>query len=387
MAVNDCLPRPSITELRDQILSEYRARVLAGRPVPDGDLSEILAFIYAGAAWQVHGDIRRLYGQLFLESMCPENVIVLGDSMGLGRKPATLAHGWLELTGTPEAAIPSDIEFTREGGLEYVLDPDAHQPIEIDANGVAVVFVRATTTGPAGNVDPGGEIAISSAADGIDATATVSGNGIVGGANQETAEELRQRLIRRRRTAVSVGNLAWYRTIILSYPGVTRVCFSGCDCIECCVGPFVTAYPFLDAVYPSNYGVAPQGTLNDIQTFVWGNPMGRGLGKAPAGAIGQCLCAAPAQVRVTVRGTTSINPAKTELVRAGLVEFFRARGCVGETICGSELSQAINAAVPGLCFGWVEMTGDDVTPLDGNTRFKIACSKFPVLQHLSFSVR
>jgi hypothetical protein len=270
-----------------------------------------------------------------------------------------------------------------------VISGVASNPGEIGEGGGATVLVQAKQPGVDGNlfVARGSEfgMTMSSSYAGIDQRAILHPPGLAGGTDTETCEELRARLIALRRQPVTSGNLAFYDAAVRSFPGVQRVCFSGCKCANCQCGPIVGIYPFFDAgVYPP-YGVPPSLVNDDILTYVFGENNGAGEGLAPIGAIGQVMCAQPAMLSVNVYTTQNVNPQLHAVIRSAIVEFFNTVSCVGERFCLSALQQSITVTVPRICIRAVHVCGDDATMADGMV--KVACGKFPVVERVSVQAR
>lgn len=387
MAVNDCINRPTVEEIRDGINAEFSANLLGGKPVLPNSTPDIVANIIAGVHFEVWGDLAKAYSQFFIPSMCCDTLYTFAASIGINPKAPAKAAGFVKIKGIAGAAIPAALEVVSPASQEYQLAADYPNPSVFGADGYAVVYVRAILAGAAGNLVAPAALVTSAAYPNTDSPVELMADGITGGAEEETCDELRARLLAQRRKACVAGNLAFYEQAIRSYPGVTRVCFSGCACQQCCDSALITAYPFMDNVYPATRGVPPKAVADAIARYVFGHPMGAGKGLAPIGAYGQMLCAQPCPVDVHVRGVKPITPRSRELIAAAITEYFASRSCVGETLCVSDLQATIAAALPSHCFASIELVGDCVETVDFGRSVKIGCGQFPVLQSVVMNSR
>ena len=390
MADIACIPRPTVEELRDCIVTDYQKRVLGGRVVPDGDFMHIAAYIWAGAAWQVYGDMAlRIRNSIDIEFMCCDDLIAYAKRVGYPLRPARAARGYITITGNNNAVIPGTISFVSSaltGSQTFTLDNLVTNPVTLSATGSATLFVTADQPGTAGNLLPNSTVSLVSAIAAIDATATITGYGVTGGAAEETCEELRVRLMERRQRACVAGNLAWYSDTIRSFPGVSRVCFTGCKCSNCCQMP-VTGYVWMHGVYPETNGEPPPSILTDIENYIWGIPMGAGYGLAPVGDYGQLFTPKSCSTNVVIRNLETRNPVINDAIVAAYKDFFATRTCVGETICQSELVNILLSTLPTSCFATVELSGDCVTVKNHGRDFQFACGRYPVLGSISYRSR
>ena len=146
------------------------------------------------------------------------DIWLVNDDGTTGRKLASLASGTVNFTGTAGTIVPQGTqltynEFTQIVGyetLEQITIGDLPSPASI----------RALDPGSAGNRTGGDALAVQEAPVGVDSTATVI---IVdGGADQETDDELRYRVLERIRAPPMGGDAEDYVNWTLRVPGVTR---------------------------------------------------------------------------------------------------------------------------------------------------------------------
>jgi len=131
----------------------------------------------------------------------------------VGRKVASLASGSAEIYGTEGVVIPAATQLSNGAVLFETLE-------EVTIGSVSVlVNIRAIEPGIVGNLEPGTYLEFVASISGADnaLVATLSG-----GANEETDNQLRQRILQRIQNPPMGGAQADYVTWALSIPGVTR---------------------------------------------------------------------------------------------------------------------------------------------------------------------
>lgn len=379
---DDCINRKPVEQIVGQIEANFTKYL--GRPVKPRSSLEMIAAIVGAIAFEVTGDIQRLRDQLFIDTMCCDSLERYAAGLKIYKRPASRSRGFVRLSGIAGTQIPADIEFVSDGGFEYRLDDTATNPSVVDGDGTATLLIQAVLPGIGGNIltdgDSVGTGNMTISVSGLDQR-VVFPDGMGGGAETETCEELRERLKSRQQNALIAGNKAFYDAAIREFPGVERVCFSGCSCDNCSCSPVITAYPFFGKdVYPP-HGVPPDIVLNDILKYVFGERNGHGEGLAPAGAIGQVLPACPCPISVKIYTSNAVNPQSLALIKAAVDEFFDTITCVGETFCIANVMQTVVAADPSVCVRAIHICGECVEEEGGEVT--IGCGKFPVVEGVS----
>ena len=102
-------------------------------------------------------------------------------------------------------------------GLQYGLEDRA-----VIADGSALVRVIAVETGAAGNLDAGEQLQLLSPIAGVESVAVVQTGGLTGGADAESDDALRARVLERLRQPPRGGSMADYVRWAREVPGVTR---------------------------------------------------------------------------------------------------------------------------------------------------------------------
>src|SRR5262249_49617344 len=141
-----------------------------------------------------HGHLDWLSKQLFADTSEAEFLLRQASMYGITPTPATFAAGNVTATGTNGSVIPINSVLQLEG-LTYHATASA-----TIASGTATVPIQADVAGAASNTAAGVTMAFQAPISGVNATVTVAGpNGITGGEDEESIEEVRDRLLLRLR--------------------------------------------------------------------------------------------------------------------------------------------------------------------------------------------
>ena len=133
----------------------------------------------------------------------------------VGRKQATLAVGQVTATGVNGSIIPSGTTLEAGDGTEYEVTA------QTIVSGVPTpVPIRAITPGATGNMDTGSVLAFNTPPAGVDRNVLVLE--LIGGADTETDDELRARVLQRIQQPPMGGDASDYEAWALAVPGVTR---------------------------------------------------------------------------------------------------------------------------------------------------------------------
>ena len=149
---------------------------------------------------------------------CDEELLLLWAEWRLedGRKVAVASTGYVAVTGTTGKVVDAGVVYQSDDGRRYVV----LAAVTLVA-GQAQVQVAAETAGLAGNIEAGTLTAVTPVL-GVNPTASIGADGIIGGAEQETIEALRGRVQAAFKNPSKVGNGADFVEWALEVPGVTR---------------------------------------------------------------------------------------------------------------------------------------------------------------------
>lgn len=315
--------RPSLAELIERAASDIEA----GLPGTDAHLRRsnlgVLARMHAGAVHGLYGYIDWLAGQLMVDSAETVFLDRYAGIWGVVRVPAAFASGRVAVTGASGVVVPLGTLLQRSDGLEFVCAADA-----VLVAGAALVAVAATVAGAAGNAAVGTQIALVQPVAGVVSTAVVGAGGLVQGADRESDEALRLRVLARIQQAPMGGAQSDYVAWALEVPGVTR---AWCYPLELGVGTVALRF-----VRDADASLIPDATaVATVQAYI--------NERRPVCA--QVTVSAPVAVPLNLSialtpGTAAVKAA----VLAELADVLRREGYPGGTILLSHLREAVSVA-------------------------------------------
>lgn len=182
------------------------------------NLTVIVKTVAAGLA-DMHLRAQWLYAQIFASTATLQHLERHAAEFGLYRKPASRAVGIVELEAVADTIYPAGIRFL-VGEALYRSISDARAAM----NGVVKLTIASENFGSAMNVDAGAEI---SRADtglfpGLATEGVVDPGGIGGGADVETDDSLRDRVLDRKRRPPQGASEADYEQWARGVPGVLK---------------------------------------------------------------------------------------------------------------------------------------------------------------------
>ncbi|WP_312930104.1 baseplate J/gp47 family protein [Stutzerimonas nitrititolerans] len=206
--------RPALPELIERVDNDLVSRLPGSQAVLAKRLTRVLATGEAGVAHGLYGYLQWMERQLFPET-CDDELLHL-HSVGVPRRQASAATGPLIFTGATGAVIDAGT-LAQVDGLEY----RTVQDVTLVA-GTATVDVEALEVGRAGSQAAGVQMTLVSPVVGVIATATVGAGGITGGADIESFDSWRDRIMLRRARIPRGGAQGDWAEWAMEVPGVTR---------------------------------------------------------------------------------------------------------------------------------------------------------------------
>jgi uncharacterized phage protein gp47/JayE len=338
--------RPSLTALRNTAIQDITT---SGVPGLTGLLRaavlRVLAWCMAGLAYAVYGYadwIARMGVPFTAED---EYLQAWAALVGIYPLPSTPSIGTATFAGNANTALLADTPLVREDGTAFVVTGDA----AVDATGAVTVPIQATVNGAFTN-DPGGTpISIATPIAGIN-SAGVTGL-CTGGADVETNDALRTRMLVKYREPPQGGATADYINWSLEVPGCTRAWVVGQG-----YGPgSVAVFPMFDDVEAAHGGF-PQGTDGLASEETRPGPTATGDQGAvaehiwtvqPITSLVYVAAALPFPVDVTLNGLDPNTADMQAQIVASLNDMFLAVGEINGVIWPSDLYEAI-LATPGI---------------------------------------
>jgi uncharacterized phage protein gp47/JayE len=179
--------------------------------------AKVAARALSGTAYELYG-YQDWIARQSNPATCDEAMLLRWAEWRLegGRNPAVAATGVVTVSGSTGALVDAGQLYQSEDGRRYEV---LHAVTLV--NGAATLQVMAEAVGGLGNLEAGNLTAVTPVL-GVNATAVIGADGIVGGTEQETLEALRARVQAAFKNPSKVGNGADFIEWALEVPGVTR---------------------------------------------------------------------------------------------------------------------------------------------------------------------
>ena len=338
--------RPTLTALRNTAIQDITT---SGVPGLDGLLRNavlrVLAWVMSGLAYSVYGYIDWISREAVPFTATDEFLEAWAALIGVYRKDSTPANGFAQFTGTTGLVVPIGSSLTRQDGTPYTSTAEA----TVDTFGDVLVPMVAAVNGAATDCDDGTPIALDPPIAGINSGGVTVGP-TTGGADQETDDSLRTRMLAKYAAPPQGGSESDYIEWAVEVPGCTRAWITpnGYG-----IGSVVVFVMFDEA--EAAHGGFPQGTdgcaaeeLNGptatgdqltVAEHIW--PL------QPVPVLVYVAAPVPAPVNVTLTGLDPNTTDTRAAITASLNDMFLAVSEVGGTVYPSQLYDAINAT-PGV---------------------------------------
>jgi uncharacterized phage protein gp47/JayE len=356
-------PRPSLTALRNQSVQDITT---SGVPGLTGLLRNavlrVLAWVMAGLAYSVYG-----YADWIARMGVPftaqdEYLYAWAALIGIYPEPATASTGTAQFLGNPGLPIAAGTPLTLEDGTPFQTTGDG----TVDVTGQVTVAIAAEVNGAFTNCPAGTIIRIATPIPGINSNGTT---GLcTGGADAETNDALRTRMLFKYRQPPQGGATADYVEWATEVPGCTRAWAvpNGAG------AGTVVVYPMFDDAEAA-FGGFPQGTDGVATDEPRAAPAtGDQLAVAdhiypvqPVNALVYVVAAVPFPVDVTLEALDPNTLDMQAQITAALNDIFLAIGSPGGWVWPSDLYEAI-LATPGINHFDIDAPADPIQAPAGN---------------------
>lgn len=222
------LARPSLESLNARAQSDLATRIEGASPLLRRSFLGTLAVAIAGAAHGLYGYLVEIARQVTPATATGNDLDGLASLYSIARKPASRAEGSVVATGAAGAGIEASTALVNRAGVQYFTLADA----VIGLDGTATLALQADERGADANLPAASTLDFINPPIGIDTTATVDATGLNGGADVESDDQVRARLVARLASAPHGGNAADYEAWALAVEGVDRAW-----CLPCYAGP------------------------------------------------------------------------------------------------------------------------------------------------------
>lgn len=210
--------RPTLAELVTRTRADLVSRLSADDILRRAD-ADVYARVLAGLAHGLYGYVDYLANQIIYDTAEAEFLARWASIWGVTRKPAAAATGSVTFAVSAGAVIQAGTLLQALDGVQYQTTADA----TVSAP-TATAPVAALVAAAAGNRSTGQTMTLVSPVAGVQSSATAGD--LVGGADLESDDDLRARLIDRIQQPPHGGDAHDYVTWALEVSGVTRAwCF------------------------------------------------------------------------------------------------------------------------------------------------------------------
>ena len=333
---------PTLTALRTQAVEDITS---SGVPGLDGLLRNavlrVLSWVMAGLAYSVYGYVDWISREAVPFTSTDEFLEAWAALIGIYRKDATAASGQAAFTGQPGIFVPTGSGLSRSDGTPYTTTADA----SVDSTGNLLVSMVATVTGAATDCDAGTAIGFAIPIPGINAGGVTVGP-TTGGADQETDDSLRTRMLAKYRAPAQGGAATDYEQWALESPGVTRAFVqpNGMGAGTVIVRPMLDDVQAAHGGFPQGKdgcatseprGPTAAGDQLDVANTIW--PL------QPVTALVWVMAPVPAPINVTLAGLTPNTPDIQAAIIAAINDMLLVKATLGGTIYPSDIYEAILA--------------------------------------------
>lgn len=209
-------PVPDLRTLIERAQADFNARLPgADARLPVSNLN-VMSMVHSAGVFGLYGFLQWIAKQILVATCDDEYLDWHGSEINFPRNAASRATGSLIFTGTNGSPVAAGMILIRADGVRYTTTDSA-----VIASGTATVTAEAETVGGGGNFEAG-SLTIFSAAPGLNSAVTLAADGFTGGADIETNDAYRARLLARRRQPPAGGAKHDYEAWTLAVPGVTR---------------------------------------------------------------------------------------------------------------------------------------------------------------------
>jgi uncharacterized phage protein gp47/JayE len=322
--------RPSLDDLRLRVRQDLMNRLPGTDAMLRWNNLRIVADVEAGAVHMLYGRLVWSFNQLFPDTAEGPFLDRWASIWGVPRRPATAAIGPVQFTANAGTAYPEGYLLARSDDVQFSVMQAA-----FEASGVINVVVQALLPGALGNTEPGSEMTAVNTVTGVNPNGYVQTGGIVGGADLESDEQLRERVLLRIQSPPHGGTATDYVQWMFEVPGVTR---AWCYPVELGAGTVVCRF-MMDVVRASAQGIPEPGDVALVQAYI--------DTRAPVTAVVTVEAPVPLPVDITIDGLETDSPDTRAAVQAELLDFFSHTTAPGEEIYPSQIIGAVNTA-PGV---------------------------------------
>lgn len=209
-------PRPTLPELIDQGAADFEGRLPGVLATVRRSLIGVINRVFAGGLSALYQFAEYHFKQAWPDTCDVEYLEDHGARKKIYRIPAAAATGNLSVVGAVGLPLIAGTLFQRADGVQFATTTDA-----VGTGVPSLISVVAVNAGQAGNTALGVTLSLVTSVAGFASSATAATE-LSGGADAESDEALRARIVARWRMPASGGNLQDYVDWAKEVAGVTR---------------------------------------------------------------------------------------------------------------------------------------------------------------------
>jgi uncharacterized phage protein gp47/JayE len=313
--------RPSLADIIQRVRNDVLSRLSNDDVLRRAD-AEVYSRVMGGVAHGLYGFIEWLSDQIIYDTAELEYLERWCSIWGISRKVATVATGTVTFAVQAGSVVPLGTLLQALDGVQYQTTADATITAPTATAPVAAVLAAA-----AGNRATGQSLSLVSPVVGVQTTATAGE--LSGGADVETDDALRARLLARIQQPPHGGASYDYSTWVLEVSGVTRAW----------VYPAELGFGTVTVRFVRDLDATPipdAGEVAAVQAYI----------DARRPVTAQVTVVAPAAVPINfqIQGLTPSNTTVQAAVQAELLDLLLREAVPGGTVLLSHIRAAISAA-------------------------------------------
>lgn len=212
--------RPSIQEITKQIENDIYSRMHGTSRPARFSVNKILSRVLGGSVHLVYGYVEYIMKQILVDTADSEYLERHGLIWGVNRKPPIKAIGYIIFSGNVDSKIPAFTKVQTSDGFVFQTLFD----VVVGAVGTCKVKIEAMIASSEGDLPSNTILTLISPIAGVSSICAIDTGGTYSGADLESDDSLRSRILDRIRNAPCAGNKRDYENWALEIPGVTRAC-------------------------------------------------------------------------------------------------------------------------------------------------------------------
>lgn len=316
--------RPTLKELNERTEQDVTSRVGISAPARLAVL-RVLSRALAGLAHGLYGYIDIQAKNLLPDTGDANTVLRWAQMLGVQRQAASQSSGDVTASGIIGSVVPAGSLLQSSDGAQFEAVADV-----TFAGATATISVQSIQSGAANNVDTGQTVSFVSPIAGVTPATTVLAPGITGGADEESIDDLRVRVLERMRQPPKGGAesdyVQWAKE---GHPDVTRAWVSGQEMSANSVTVRIVTDDAPGGMIPS------AGVIDDVEAYI--------EDQRPVTAVVYVVAptAVPLDMSIAISPNTQ---AVKDAITAELQDMLKRDAEPGGTILISRINEAISIA-------------------------------------------